>query len=68
MSAPTLERPAGTEAQASSGRGSLSVADDSLDKLIEAASAPTLADLIRRGKKKGMIGAVSNYGGAGTGA
>lgn len=40
----------------------MSVVDDSLDRLVEAASVPSLSTLFRRAKEKGVIGAVSNYG------
>lgn len=43
-------------------RAIVSVADDSLDHMVEAASVPNLATLFRRAKDKGVIGAVSNYG------
>lgn len=43
-------------------RAIVSVADDSLDPMIEAASVPNLATLFRRAKDKGVIGSVSNYG------
>lgn len=42
--------------------GGVSVADDSLDQLIEAASVPSLASLFRQAKQQGAIGPLSNYG------
>lgn len=42
--------------------GGVSVADDSLDQLIEAASVPSLASLFRKAKAQGAIGPLSNYG------
>jgi hypothetical protein len=44
------------------GEGIVSVADDSLDLLVQAASVPDLAVLFKRAKDAGVIGAVSNYG------
>ena len=40
----------------------MSVADDSLDSLVEAASVPSLATLFDRAKKAGHIKAVQEYG------
>lgn len=44
------------------GEGVVSVADDSLDQLVQNASVPDLAVLFKRAKDAGVIGAVSNYG------
>lgn len=44
------------------GEGIVSVADDSLDSMVQAASVPSLATLFKRAKDAGVIGAVSNYG------
>jgi len=44
------------------GEGKVSVADDSLDQMVQAASIPNLASLFRRAKETGAIGAVSVYG------
>lgn len=43
----------------------VSVADDSLDQMVEAASVPNLASLFRKAKKAGHIGPVTTYGGPG---
>jgi hypothetical protein len=43
-------------------QGGVSVVDDSLDQLIEAASIPSLATLFRTAKAKGALGPLSNYG------
>jgi hypothetical protein len=41
----------------------VSVADDSLDSLVQAASAPSLATLFGKAKDAGLIeGGLSNYG------
>ena len=40
----------------------VSVADDTLDQLIQQASVPNLATLFRRAKEAGVIGPVSVYG------
>lgn len=44
------------------GEGVVSVADDSLDQLIQQASVPSLASLFRKAKDAGVIGPQSNYG------
>lgn len=47
----------------------VSVADDSLDSMIQGASVPSLSTLFKRAKEAGVIGPVSVYGeGAGTNA
>ena len=48
--------------------GGMSVADDSLDQMVQAASIPSLADLFRKAKASGAIAPVSSYGGQGAGA
>lgn len=40
----------------------MSVADESMDTLIQQASVPNLATLFRRAKEAGVIGPVSVYG------
>lgn len=40
----------------------VSVVDDTMDALVEAASIPNLASLFRQGKQRGLIGAMTNYG------
>ena len=45
----------------SSGAGALSVADDSLDTMIEQASRPTLASLLKRGIDSGLIKPSHDY-------
>lgn len=40
----------------------VSVPDDSLDALVEAASVPNLGTLFQRAKDRGLIKAMSNYG------
>ena len=40
----------------------VSVADDSMDTLIQQASVPNLATLFRKAKEAGVIGPVSVYG------
>lgn len=42
--------------------GALSVPDDSLDSMVEQASVPNLAALLKQGKKQGLIQAVHEYG------
>lgn len=47
----------------------VSVVDDSLDQLVEAASKPTLADMFRKVKESGRLDTtVTNYGGQNAGA
>lgn len=41
----------------------VSVADDSLDQMVEAASVRNLADLFRQAKDEGLIQATTAYGG-----
>lgn len=41
----------------------VSVADDTLDQLVERASVPSLADLFGKAKKSGLIQPVLPYGG-----
>lgn len=40
----------------------VSVADDTMDSLVEAASIPNLAALFRQGKKRGLITPMKDYG------
>lgn len=40
----------------------LSVADDSLDQMVQAASTPSLATLFQRAKDAGLIKPVKEYG------
>lgn len=40
----------------------VSVVDDTMDQLIEAASIPNLASLFRQGKKRGLITPMKDYG------
>jgi hypothetical protein len=42
--------------------GGMSVVDDSLDQMVQAASIPSLASLFRQAKDQGVIVPVSNYG------
>lgn len=42
--------------------GGMSVADDSLDQMVQAASVPNLSTLFQKAKDAGMIGGVSVYG------
>jgi hypothetical protein len=41
---------------------SVSVADDSMDSLVQAASVPNLADLFRKAKATGAIAPMAAYG------
>jgi uncharacterized protein (DUF1786 family) len=43
-------------------QGGMSVADDSLDQMVQAASTPTLSTLFRRAKEAGVITPVAVYG------
>lgn len=45
------------------GHHNVSVADDSLDQLVQAASAPNLATLFRRAKESGAIESFETYTG-----
>lgn len=40
----------------------VSVVDETIDSLVEAASIPNLASLFRAGKKRGLIKATQEYG------
>ena len=42
--------------------GKVSVDDDSLDQLVEAASVPNLAALFKRGKEAGLLKPTTGYG------
>jgi hypothetical protein len=52
-----------SEHETAANQVAMSVADDSLDEMIEAASVPTLADLFRMAKSRGVIDVtINNYG------
>ena len=42
--------------------GGLSVDEASLDRMIQDASAPSLADLFRKAKEQGLVQPVTGYG------
>lgn len=51
-----------SKATAPSEGGDVSVADDSLDSMVQAASIPSLATLFKRGKEAGLLKGVTHYG------
>lgn len=55
-----MSAPIGTEGGVSVPGTTMSEAD--LDQLVEAATAPTLAEMFRRGKRTGLIQPTSVYG------
>ena len=44
-------------------RGELSVADDTLDRMVQRASTPNLATLFQRGKAAGLLKPTQGYAG-----